>query len=170
MDSRTQLCSCHLRGWCFSPAPWKTLSCHHLTQLRSWAGQRFLQGPRHMLATSSCCLPKRRWIATLLSWPSLVFQQTRNEYLTESWKKCSGVTFTNCNLLPSWWSPDYQDCSSSCEGAVPPQPALSPPPLPSASRAAPGRRFAEKPGVPKRNPEQMAAVAVQPQKGTFKSK
>lgn len=59
---------------------------------------------------------------------------------------------------------------ASCEGAAPLQPALSPAPLPCASRAAPGRRFAEKPGVPKRNPEQMAAVAVQPQKGTFKSK
>lgn len=133
--------------------------------------QKLFQGHRNTQATSPCCLTKqRRGIAALLSRPSLVFQQTCNKYLPESWKKCSGVTFTNCNLLPSWWSPDKQDCRPSCEGAAPLHPALSPAPLPSAKGAAPGRRFAEKPGVPKRNPEQMAAVAVQPQKGTFKSK
>lgn len=114
-----------LQGIMFFPTPWKALFCHHMTQLRSWAGQRLFQGPRHTLATSPCCLTKQRWTAALLAWPSLEFQQAPNEYLTESWKKHSGVAFTDCSLLPSWWSPDQSQLWRCCSPAASPVPSTS---------------------------------------------
>lgn len=105
--------------------------------------------------------------------PNLVLSYF-NKHVTSQWTS-ENMLWSHLRYQESFpisvvpWQPG-QECRPSCKGAFPLQPAPSPAPLPSADGAAPGRRSAEKPGVLKRNPEQMAARAVLPQKGTFKSK